>query len=309
MVGAKITINGESRIITAFTSSTVVTVGVAFSTNYIGVVAGSWGVYSKSYDHLSGTQRFFNTVGAVQLSTESTQISFLQLQTGGNGTLITYDNVNVINTGMLRWSSTSQANGTKDIGLRRNAAGVLEIYDGINANGLEANRRDLLVRNITASPATAENHVVVKSQVPTTMCFNDPISTTSTSAVLVRSVNIGALNQYKKVIVDTETHSSNNSSTQQIRVVLRNVIDNSEILLTDISGGYGNATIFKSFYINNSNIIVDNQYADNYTMNVQTGAPLINTFTPNNAYVVEIYINAISTETITNRGLTIQLYR
>jgi len=48
MVGAKITINGESRIITAFTSSTVVTVGVAFSQNYSGVVAGSWGVYSRS---------------------------------------------------------------------------------------------------------------------------------------------------------------------------------------------------------------------------------------------------------------------
>jgi hypothetical protein len=151
MVGALIIINDEERIITAFTSSTVVTVGVAFSTNYSGVVAGSWGVYSKGYEQLSGVQRFFNTIGAVQFSIEQGQISFLQLQTGGNGTLITYDNVNVINTGMLRWSSTSQANGTKDVGLRRNASGVLEIFDGINANGLEANRRDLYLRTLIAT--------------------------------------------------------------------------------------------------------------------------------------------------------------
>jgi hypothetical protein len=51
----------------------------------------------------------------------------------------------------ILWSSTTDGNGTKDLGLRRNSAGVLEVYDGITATGLDANRRDLLARNITAS--------------------------------------------------------------------------------------------------------------------------------------------------------------
>jgi hypothetical protein len=50
----------------------------------------------------------------------------------------------------ILWSSTTDGNGTKDLGLRRNSAGVLEVYDGITATGLDANRRDLLARNITA---------------------------------------------------------------------------------------------------------------------------------------------------------------
>ena len=39
MVGAKITINGESRIIVSFTSTTVVQVGVPYSTGYSGIAA------------------------------------------------------------------------------------------------------------------------------------------------------------------------------------------------------------------------------------------------------------------------------
>ena len=49
------------------------------------------------------------------------------------------------------WSSTNNISGTKDLALRRNSAGVLEIYDGVTATGLDANRRDLMVRKLTAS--------------------------------------------------------------------------------------------------------------------------------------------------------------
>lgn len=142
-----------------------------------------------------------------------------------------------------------------------------------------------------------------------TLIFNNPISTTSTSPVLVRSVNIGALNQYKKIVVDAETVSSNNNVQQRVNVLLRNVVDNVEMGLISLFTLGGNITIFKSFYINDSNIIVETESADNYSSNVTLIPPYINNFTPNEDYVVEVYINASSTETITNRGLTIQLYK
>ena len=55
---------------------------------------------------------------------------------------------------VFRISSTTSQFGTKDLGFRRNSAGVFEIFDGITATGLLANRRDLLVRNINASKIT-----------------------------------------------------------------------------------------------------------------------------------------------------------
>jgi hypothetical protein len=77
--------------------------------------------------------------------------------TGGNGGFIGtgfgyYSSSTVFaNSYVEQWSSTSDKFGVKDLGLRRNSAGVLEVYDGVTAGGLDANRRDLLVRNITSS--------------------------------------------------------------------------------------------------------------------------------------------------------------
>jgi len=156
MVGAKITINGESRIITAFTSSTVVTVGVAFNTNYSGVVAGNWGVYNKGII-------LTNTGGVVVSSYNSFDIIVLNAPVvafGGawfdsaNGIRVSDVGAELGLSDTIRWAQNDSPNvqgQTKDLGLRRNTAGVLEIYDGINANGLEANRRDLYLRTLTAT--------------------------------------------------------------------------------------------------------------------------------------------------------------
>jgi len=152
MVGAKLIINGEWRIITAYTSSTVVTVGVAFSTNYSGVVAGSWGVYSKAYEQIGGFQRFYDSTGVLVFRTSAG--NNLEMSNGiSSGTNAGFfsDNFSLRSDYRFLFSSTSSAFGTKDLGIRRNSAGVLEIYDGITTTGLETNRRDLLARNVTAS--------------------------------------------------------------------------------------------------------------------------------------------------------------
>ena len=151
MVEAKLIINGEWRIITAYTNATNVTVASAYSQNYSGVVAGSWGVYSKSYESAStGVTRLINNVGAQRLILSGNTVSSFNFTSGGGGYSLFDANVQFGATTPIQWGSGGFFT-TKDLGLRRNNAGVLEIYDGITATGLEANRRDLLVRNITAS--------------------------------------------------------------------------------------------------------------------------------------------------------------
>jgi hypothetical protein len=65
MVGTKLTILGESRIITAYTSTTQVTVDSAYSQNYSSIAAGSWGVYSRSFANVdtTNTNVFYNSGG------------------------------------------------------------------------------------------------------------------------------------------------------------------------------------------------------------------------------------------------------
>ena len=158
MVGAKLTINGEWRIITAFTSSTTVTVSSAYSINYSDVAADSWGVYSKGFELLSNGS--FNFYIGMQSGGAAPGVSMLTNNSGiwvvpyaiqsSTRASFGYD-INFANTLTLNWSSTNAFSGTKDLSIRRNAAGILEIYDGVTATGLEANRRDLLARNVTAS--------------------------------------------------------------------------------------------------------------------------------------------------------------
>ena len=161
MVGAKLTINGEWRIITAFTNSSTVTVASAYSQNYSGVVAESWGVYSlayKSLDVANNTSVFYNKTGSrviyVDINGNYNSSSLYALFNKLNAQLLNLGgNANLADTSKIIFAAPSQniETGTKDLGLRRNSAGVLEIYDGVTADGAVGNRRDLLVRNVTAS--------------------------------------------------------------------------------------------------------------------------------------------------------------
>ena len=161
MVGAKLTINGEWRIITAFTNTTTVVVASAYSQNYSGVVAGSWGVYSR---FIRTTYEFpanyniseiygYQGVRAFAIDGNTFSVDIVR----GSSNNVNYNTNQAIFGGgrQIIWSNlttgVNESGGTKDLGLRRNAAGVLEIYDGVTATGLEANRRDLLARNVTAS--------------------------------------------------------------------------------------------------------------------------------------------------------------
>jgi hypothetical protein len=169
MVGAKLTISGESRIITAYTSPTQVTVASAYSQNYSGVASGSWSVYRKCVQiNSDGTLSFtfangnwsISDYGAITLSDViripkiiggwdgTNERVLFGVQTGVSGLALGSPYV-------IQWANNSSVTaGTKDLGLRRNNTGSLEIYDGVTADGAIANRRDLIARDITGSNAT-----------------------------------------------------------------------------------------------------------------------------------------------------------
>lgn len=155
MVGAKLIINGEQRIITAFTSSTVVTVASAYSTNYVGVVAGSWGVYSIMlyYDNANNVRLLRVNGGDTSLTVDRLVYTHLQgavmmVTTDYNGILIGRDY-------RMAWSTNTNATtgAVADIAIRRNTAGTLEVFNGVTADGTLTNRRDLLVRNLLSNKA------------------------------------------------------------------------------------------------------------------------------------------------------------
>ncbi|MGB4984168.1 MAG: hypothetical protein WBO70_00115 [Erysipelotrichaceae bacterium] len=155
MVGAKLTINGEWRVITAYTNATNVTVASAYSQNYSNVVAGDWGCYSRCSSITStGHVYYYSYQGAVMFAykpDDQFNVRFSGFSMTDNGVAIQSGGALLRDSAKIYWSNNATYYGTKDLGLRRNSAGVLEIYDGITPTGLEANRRDLLVRKITTS--------------------------------------------------------------------------------------------------------------------------------------------------------------
>jgi cytoskeletal protein CcmA (bactofilin family) len=178
MVGMKLTISGESRIITTYTSTTQVSVDSAYSQNYSGVAASSWGVYYKVFEVKTDGYPYFylgnQSGGATPGSTfiynnggfPTTQYGFQVL----NNFLLNSTGLNNASNTIIRWSpgNPDPFGSTNDLGIRRNNAGVLEIYDGNTRDGALANRRDLLVRNITGSNAVFSGSVNVSGSLTTT---------------------------------------------------------------------------------------------------------------------------------------------
>jgi hypothetical protein len=152
-IGMKLIILGEGKIITAYISATQVTVASAYSINYSGIAIADWGVYNKMLNIDNGNPAFYyyNSLTAVKITNDN-GISTANVQ-GSNFGVYAGESVFSSNY-VFRISSTTSQFGTKDLGFRRNSAGVFEIFDGITTTGLLANRRDLLVRNINASKIT-----------------------------------------------------------------------------------------------------------------------------------------------------------
>jgi hypothetical protein len=155
MVGAKLTILRESKIITAFTSNTQVTVDSAYSQNYSSIPSGSWGVYSKAFEiKADSTIGYYDKTGTFVFGKRSDSNVLAQnLLSSTSDSFYLTQNRFALNSGFTVDWTNLQGTGTRDVGIRRNTTGSLEIYDGNTVDGAIANRRDLILRNITGSNA------------------------------------------------------------------------------------------------------------------------------------------------------------
>jgi hypothetical protein len=154
MVGAKLTILRESKIITAFTSNTQVTVDSAYSQNYNSIPSGSWGVFSKAFEiKADSTIGYYDKTGTFVFGkrSDSNVLANNLLSNTSDSFYLLANSFGINKNFTINWSDDTSGVNTKSIGLRRNNTGSLEIFDGINVDGAVANRRDLALRNITGS--------------------------------------------------------------------------------------------------------------------------------------------------------------
>jgi autotransporter-associated beta strand protein len=144
------------------------------------------------------------TVTGSLTTTGNIKANFVDSTTGMAGSNLTWSNILGSNGGEIRitqgefryanfivhrFSQTTDSNGTKDLGLRRNNTGSLEIYDGNTTDGAITNRRDLILRNITGSNATFSGSLSVNGTstlsgslaVTGSSTFTGPVNITSGS--------------------------------------------------------------------------------------------------------------------------------
>ena len=161
MIGAKIGVNdSDKRIITAVGANNSCTIDSAFDTNYSGV--SDWGVWSKEKEFINSRVYLYNTTGATLSFSLDNFIYFNQINSINNSYFLRNGLLNLLNSGAILFSSTNAAFETKDTGLRRNAAGLLEIFDG-TTNGV---LRDLKLRSLFADkiiPNSDTTGVVIRN--------------------------------------------------------------------------------------------------------------------------------------------------
>ena len=150
MVGSKLTINGENRIITAFTSATVVTVWVAYSTNYTNVPSPNWWVYSKLMDTLAGITNFYTITWSSWIAQSGWVANSAAFAWWGGNFQLWFSWLDLATSNAIRFSNTTNHAGSKDVWFRRNNIGLIEIYDGVTNGTL----RDLTLRKILVNTST-----------------------------------------------------------------------------------------------------------------------------------------------------------
>lgn len=171
MVGAKMIVNGVHRIITGYTSASVVTFTSAFPASMFNLVYDytNWKICGMAFKAENGTATFYKVFNGIFLSENAGNL-FAQGITGTGGGFHFYYNYNkFISSGQYLWTNSefNVKTATVDLGLRRNAAGVLEIYDGVT-NGAY---RDITLRNVIFDNKVYTNKIDTKTGVDGNISF------------------------------------------------------------------------------------------------------------------------------------------
>ena len=149
MVGAKIIVNLEERIIATYTDATHITVNSTFSQSYSNI---GFRIYSISIATLSDGSIIWKPYSGSTTLSMTTGGSLISNDVLAFGTRIRlYDSIQIANNIPLLWSATTSYSGTKDLGLQRIATGILSIFDSV----ILGNYRDLALRYIYQSIGTS----------------------------------------------------------------------------------------------------------------------------------------------------------
>jgi hypothetical protein len=167
MVGARIVVNGIRRVVGSYTSTSVMGVSYAFPASMRGVTYtyDKWSIHSRSYVMLqynSGNPEYMSeyTITGNRIRYVDINNSMIISSPFFITNVIEPTGINInINSGKLNFSSGCKINfsnstygaesATKDVGLKRNSSGILEINDG-NTAGVY---RDLNLRNLNYTGA------------------------------------------------------------------------------------------------------------------------------------------------------------
>jgi hypothetical protein len=146
--------NDQFRILVGGTASNAGYVEIATADDgtepiYVRQYTGVFGVLVRTATLLdgSGNTTFPGTLSAPNIGWSTQQSS------NGGEIQISQGQFKFDKNIRIDWGGTAGVNAIRDLGLRRNTTGSLEIYDGVNVDGAVANRRDLIARNITGSNA------------------------------------------------------------------------------------------------------------------------------------------------------------
>ena len=167
ILNARIYIGAEFRTVTNLTDHFNVTVDNPFSQDFPAGTPFTVSQVALQFSNAStgpyASFEFKNKNGGLIFgqSYDRVTVGDYKLGDGNNNCAFTPGSSNAFQFAaekFIQWYSATSAGdnalaSTADIGLRRNAAGVLEVFDGVTSNndGLLANRRDLLVRTAAAS--------------------------------------------------------------------------------------------------------------------------------------------------------------
>jgi hypothetical protein len=108
--------------------------------------------------------------GAITVPTITYQTS---LSSNGGELVISQNQIRNDKNGTIVWGGTAGVNSFRDVGVRRNTSGSVEIYDGTTADGTIANRRDLIARNITGSLSGSADFATSSSYAATSSFANN----------------------------------------------------------------------------------------------------------------------------------------
>ena len=112
--------------------------------------------YTGVFSSLVRTATLLDTTGNTSFPSTVSATSFgytSQISSNGGELVIGQNQIRNDRNGLIIWGGTAGVNSIRDLGLRRNNTGSLEIYDGVTTDGAVANRRDLILRDITGSNA------------------------------------------------------------------------------------------------------------------------------------------------------------